>query len=141
MKENLFLLLLLPAICSAQLSADQQAQVDSLKQVIKFAKQNITIVNAWIAGGNIIWRADPDLDFQLNLKIDSLCSINLNRQLTKKEKIKFLKSKGFALNRWFSGSIWGPKRQEVYGEEDARICIFNLSITNARTTSKIKRNL
>ena len=90
MKENLFLLLLLPAICSAQLSADQQAQVDSLKQVIKFAKQNITIVNAWIAGGNIIWRADPDLDFQLNLKIDSLCSINLNRQLTKKEKIKFV---------------------------------------------------
>jgi serine phosphatase RsbU (regulator of sigma subunit)/Tfp pilus assembly protein PilF len=82
----------------AQLSADQQAQVDSLQQVIKTAKHDTIIVNAWIAWDNIVWRSDPEMDFVLNQKIDSLCAKNLKKKLNKQEKAKFLKSSSFALN-------------------------------------------
>jgi serine phosphatase RsbU (regulator of sigma subunit)/Tfp pilus assembly protein PilF len=88
----------MPLIGTAQLSADQQSQVDSLQQVIKTAKHDTIIVNAWIAWDNIVWRADPDMDFVLNQKIDSLCSKNLKQNLNKQEKAMFLKSKAFALN-------------------------------------------
>jgi tetratricopeptide (TPR) repeat protein len=82
----------------AQLPADQKAQVDSLQQLIKTAKHDTTIVNAWIAWDNIVWRAEPEMDFVLNQKIDSLCAKNLKKKLNKQEKAKFLKSSSFALN-------------------------------------------
>lgn len=88
----------MPLCGRAQLSVKQEAQVDSLKRVIKTAKHDTTIINAWIAWDNIIYAADPELDWRLNQKIDSLCSINLKKSLSAKTKKTFLKSKSFALN-------------------------------------------
>ena len=98
MRKLLFILLLLPFTNIAQLSVEQQAEVDSLKQVIKTAKHDSILVNTWIAWDNIIYIADPELDFTLNLKIDSLCTINLFRNLGKQEKFVFLKAKSNAVN-------------------------------------------
>ena len=52
MKNLLYILFLLPLVSIAQ--------VDSLQQLIKTAKHDTIIVNAWIAWDNIIWKADPD---------------------------------------------------------------------------------
>ena len=85
-------------VSQAQLSADQQAQVDSLEQIITSAKHDTTIVNAWIAWDNIIYVTDPDMDFILNQRTDSLCSKNLKKNLNNEEKFNFLHAKGKALN-------------------------------------------
>jgi len=98
MRKLLFILLLFPFTNIAQLSVEQQAEVDSLKQVIKTAKHDSILVNTWIAWDNIIYMTDPELDFTLNLKIDSLCTINLFRKLGKQEKFVFLKAKSNAVN-------------------------------------------
>lgn len=98
MKNLLYILFLLPLVGKPQLSPEQQAQVDSLKQVIKTAKHDTIIVNAWIAWDNIIWKADPEMDFLLNQKIDSLCAKNLKKKLNKQAKANFMMSRAFALN-------------------------------------------
>ena len=98
MKNLLFILLLLPFSNIAQLSVEQQAEVDSLQQVIKTVKHDSILVNTWVALDNIIYITDPELDFTLNLKIDSLCTVNLDRKPGEQEKFFFLKSKGNALN-------------------------------------------
>jgi len=98
LKKALFILLLFPLACSAQLSDGKQAQIDSLQKLIKTAQHDSVIINAWIAWDNIIYRVDPDMDFQLNQKIDSLCSINLKKKLPKDEKIRFLMFKSGAIN-------------------------------------------
>jgi tetratricopeptide (TPR) repeat protein len=51
-----------------------------------------------MAWDNIIYRTDPELDFVLNQKIDSLCSINLKNNLGKQVKENFMMSRAFALN-------------------------------------------
>ena len=98
MKKLLFILFLLPLASSAQLSTEKLAKVDSLKQVIQTAKHDSIVVKSWVAWDNIIWLAEPELDFTLNKKIDSLCAINLAKEPSEKEKFFFLKSKSFALN-------------------------------------------
>jgi serine phosphatase RsbU (regulator of sigma subunit)/tetratricopeptide (TPR) repeat protein len=97
------LLYILPALLFwqntfAQLSPKQVRQVDSLKHIIKTAKHDTIIINAWKAWDNIIWVSDPNLDKQLNEQIDTLCSGNLQGEVSKKEQIFFSKNKAFALN-------------------------------------------
>ncbi|MFT7613814.1 MAG: serine phosphatase RsbU (regulator of sigma subunit)/tetratricopeptide (TPR) repeat protein [Parvicellaceae bacterium] len=82
----------------AQLSDNQEHQIDSLKQVIETAVHDTTLVNAWSVWDNIIYASNPNLDLKLNHKIDSLCSLNLTKNLTEKVKTKFQQSKGSALN-------------------------------------------
>lgn len=83
---------------SAQLTPEQEVRIDSLKEVISSAKDDITKIKAWEAWDNIIYVANPELDLELNLKIDSLCDINLKKNLDLKEKNNFLKFKRFAVN-------------------------------------------
>jgi tetratricopeptide (TPR) repeat protein len=123
MKNLPYILFLLPLVSIAQLPADQKAQVDSLQQVIKTAKHDTIIVNAWIAWDNIIWRSYPEMDFVLNQKIDSLCAKNLKKKLNKQEKAKFLKSSAFALNN--IGLIY--KDQGDYAKA-IEYCIASLKI-------------
>jgi serine phosphatase RsbU (regulator of sigma subunit)/Tfp pilus assembly protein PilF len=98
MKNLIYILFLLPLMVTAQLSADQQALVDSLRQVIKTAKHDTSIVKAWEAWDVIIYLADPELDFVLLQKIDNLCAKNLKKNLNRQEKVRFLNSRSFALN-------------------------------------------
>ncbi|MDG1333426.1 MAG: tetratricopeptide repeat protein [Crocinitomicaceae bacterium] len=94
----LILMISAPAIALSQVSPDEKQQIDSLKQLIKTAKHDTTIIRAWMTWDNIIYYQDEDLDFALNKKIDSLCDINLDKKLTKKQRDFFLKSKAFAQN-------------------------------------------
>ena len=98
MRNILFILLIISLASKGQFSIDHQAKVDSLNQAIKTAKHDSTLVSSWIAWDNIIYLTDPELDFILNQKIDSLCELNLDNNLSKKEKTFFLKSKSVALN-------------------------------------------
>ncbi|MFK7786455.1 MAG: tetratricopeptide repeat protein [Crocinitomicaceae bacterium] len=98
MKRFLSLLLIFPFIGFSQLSPEQELKVDSLQKVIKTAKHDTTRINATFAWDDIIYFTDPDLDLQLNLEIDSICSSNLKKTPSTHEKGHFLKSKGRALN-------------------------------------------
>ncbi|MBN4077674.1 tetratricopeptide repeat protein, partial [bacterium AH-315-C20] len=81
-----------------QLSPEQKKEIDSLKRVIKSAKHDTIIINAWKAWDDIIWISDPELDFELNEKIEALCSKNLKGSLSKEEKKSFLQNRAFAFN-------------------------------------------
>ncbi len=82
----------------AQLTPEQEHQVDSLQKIIQSAKHDTVLTNAWMAWDNIIYISDPDLDLVLNQKADSLSSLNLKKDLDKQTKLAFLKTKGNALN-------------------------------------------
>ncbi len=98
MKRLLFVIYFLSTSGVAQLPPEQEKQIDSLKLLIYNAPNDTVIINAWQAWDNIIYAYDPLLDFQLNSKIDSLCSLNLKKNLGKKERRKFLNARGGALN-------------------------------------------
>ena len=87
-------------LAKAQVSQAQTEVIDSLKKVIKNAKHDTARINAWRAWDNIIYLSNPDLDIRLNEKIDSISSTNLSKKLNQKERVKFLKSKGSALNNF-----------------------------------------
>ena len=72
----------------AQLSNKQNAQIDSLKQVVESAIHDSSIVNAYIEWDNIIYISDPELDLELNKKIIEICNENLANKLS-------VKSNGF----------------------------------------------
>ena len=73
-------------------------QVDSLKQIIKTAKSDTTVLNALLEWDGLIYMEDAAMDLVLNHRIDSLCIKNLYSKLEKKERNKFIKSRAFALN-------------------------------------------
>ncbi|MBN4071025.1 tetratricopeptide repeat protein [Crocinitomix catalasitica] len=98
MRKLLVIFIFIPLVSFGQLSKEQKAQIDSLKLVIKTSKHDTVTINAWKAWDNIIWVSDPELDFELNNKIEELSRKNLKTAVTKKEKLFYLKSRGSALN-------------------------------------------
>lgn len=98
-KKLLFFIILLSSFNSdAQLTSDEKIQIKVLKREIETAKHDSTIINAWMAWDNIIYSADPDLDFQLNRKIVDLCEKNLKKSLSKKDSNFFKKNYAQALH-------------------------------------------
>ncbi|MCR9174054.1 MAG: tetratricopeptide repeat protein [bacterium] len=93
MKHLLLLSLLLSSHCFGQ-TGEQRAKIDSLKSVIKNAKNDTTIIRCLREWDDIIYKTDPDLDLELNLRMDSLASKNLTRKNTKAERDFYLKQKG-----------------------------------------------
>lgn len=81
-----------------QLTPGQKTKIDSLQGVIETAKQDTTIINAWLEWDNIIYATDPQLDLELNEKIEALSAKNLRGSLTTSEKKFFLTARGDALN-------------------------------------------
>lgn len=98
-------------IFSAQLTPEETKKVAELKKTVETATHDTTIVKAWVEWDNIIYVAEPDLDLILNQKIDSLCTKNLLKNLSDKEKSLFVESRSFALNN--IGLIY--KHQGDYG--------------------------
>lgn len=82
----------------SQLSPEQNRRIDSLKYIISTAKHDTSIINAWESWDNIIYVSDPEMDLELNKKIDSLTRKNLKKPLSQKEKYFFLNTRGNALN-------------------------------------------
>jgi tetratricopeptide (TPR) repeat protein len=89
--------LLFPTCAMAQTSAEQEAQIDSIKHVLKKSKHDTVTLNSWKAWHHIVENSNPVLSFELIQKIDSLSSLNLKKDLTKREKIAFKKAKGSSL--------------------------------------------
>ncbi len=122
MKKLLYIVLFLfPLIGVAQLSSEQQTQVDSLQQVIKTATNDTTVINAYVSWDNIIYISDSDLDFELNSKIEEICNNNLKKELSLKEILLFKKQLSFALNNL--GNIYNSK-----GDNAKAISYYNRSL-------------
>lgn len=101
MKNLLLSITLLSSLgVSAQLTASEEKEIQSIEQEIQFAKHDSVIVNSWIAWDNIIWRVDPELDFDLNKKVEELCQKNLKKSLSEAEKEFFSKNKAKALHNF-----------------------------------------
>ncbi|WP_367389629.1 adenylate/guanylate cyclase domain-containing protein [Lewinella sp. LCG006] len=96
MRFLLLLSTLLSFSAVGQESTDETAIIDSLRLVVKSAKNDTLRINALKKWDNIIYRYDPELDLNLNLKIDSIASIHLEKNLAANYRDFYAKSKGFA---------------------------------------------
>ena len=127
-KKTLLLTLFCHLAFVLSFSQAKEMQIDSLKQVIATAKHDSTIINAWIAWDYAIYKENPQLDFILNQKIDSLSAVNLNKDLTPREKKFFLIKRSFAVNGL--GLVYRGK-----GELDNAISHFQESLELAKQAS------
>ncbi len=89
----------LPLFSIGQLTLDQEHQIDSLKQVIHNAEHDTTVVNAWMNWSVINANSDKELNIRLNQKIDSLCALNLSKNLLNTTRSAFLKAQAFSLKQ------------------------------------------
>ncbi|MBL4704254.1 MAG: tetratricopeptide repeat protein [Flavobacteriales bacterium] len=74
-----------------------ESKIDSLKQVIDTAKHDTTLVNAYMEWDNIIYLSDPNLDLEINKKIEVICSRNLQDPLDEIEEKLYQSSLSFVL--------------------------------------------
>ena len=81
-----------------QLSQDQKQEIEEIKLKIAKANHDSIVIKEWINWDNIIYLMYPELDLELNQKIDSLCSLNIKKKLDEKSMNFFLRSKAFSLN-------------------------------------------
>lgn len=82
----------------SQLTPMEEYYVDSLQQVIKNADHDSVVINAMLVWDEMIYVVDPELDLELCLRIDSIASLNLEKNISEKEREYFLKVKGYAIN-------------------------------------------
>jgi serine phosphatase RsbU (regulator of sigma subunit)/Tfp pilus assembly protein PilF len=81
----------------SQYSSEIKIKIDSLNKEIKTSQVDSLTVKALIALDQIIYLADPELDYQLNIRIDSLSKLNIGHGLSKSEEKSFLIASGFSL--------------------------------------------
>ncbi len=75
-----------------------ERQIDSLKLIIRGASHDTTVVQTLINWDNLIYISDPELDLELNLKIDSIAKSNLSVGQDPRANYVFSQSRSFALN-------------------------------------------
>lgn len=80
--------------------ASVEKQIDSIKAVIKTAKHDSIIINAWKDWDNLIYISDPEMDLELNKKVEALCKKNLSKNLKEDEKLFFTRYLAFAYNNF-----------------------------------------
>jgi tetratricopeptide (TPR) repeat protein/serine phosphatase RsbU (regulator of sigma subunit) len=105
----------------AQLSPKKEAKIDSLKQVVATATHDTIIIKALIAWDNIIWRSDPNLDIELNEKMEALCAKNLKKKITSAERAFYVDEHSTTLNNL--GGIYFNK-----GDYNKALDYFNQSL-------------
>lgn len=84
LKRLLNLALFFPIIGYGQLTPVQEQRIDSLQLVIKSAQHDSIIIKAWLAWDKVIKGTDNNSRLTINKKIDSLCSVNLEKKLNDK---------------------------------------------------------
>ncbi len=82
----------------AQLSPEQEAQIDSLKQVIRQSENDTILVKSFRTWSGIVGFSDMDLFLALNEKVDSICLLNLEKNLTDESQYFFQKNRGIVLH-------------------------------------------
>lgn len=100
LRFSIFLFLFYTINSFAQNVPEKEHKIDSIQQVIKTAKHDSVIVNAWKDWDNLIYISDPVMDLELNKKVESLCKKNLRKKLNKDEKYFFTKYLAFAYNNF-----------------------------------------
>ncbi|MFT7613406.1 MAG: serine phosphatase RsbU (regulator of sigma subunit) [Parvicellaceae bacterium] len=98
MKLFLIFLALFPYLSFGQLSGDQIERIEKYKSIIETADNDSNIVNAYLAWDYEIYISDPELDFDLNKKIETLCTYNLARQTPASERHYYLNQMARSLN-------------------------------------------
>ena len=93
----IFIFLFLSLHVKGQLSPEEISTVDSLKKVIASDVHDSLKVNAFENWDALIYRFDLELDMTILEKIDSVCHLNLNRELSVKERNFYLSKQGRAL--------------------------------------------
>jgi serine phosphatase RsbU (regulator of sigma subunit) len=97
-KLFLIFLALFPYLSFGQLSGDQIERIEKYKSIIETADNDSNIVNAYLAWDYEIYISDPELDFDLNKKIETLCTYNLARQTPASERHYYLNQMARSLN-------------------------------------------
>lgn len=92
------ILVLVSAVSSAQLTTEELSQIDSLKAVIESNPHDTVVIKTWKAWDDIIYVSDPEMDFELNVKIESLCAENLQQNISHEEREFYQLYRGNALN-------------------------------------------
>jgi len=90
------LLFYLPA--NAKLSEQDQHTVDSLKKVVEGEMHDTFKLKAMRNWSNLIYYSDPELDLELNERINQLCLENLEKDLPKIERHYYLFAQSGAIN-------------------------------------------
>ncbi len=98
LKSLFFLLFFTSLISYGQLSPEQEEEITLLQKEIAEATHDSTVIKAWKKWDDIIYPFDPNLDFDLNRRIDSLAGVNLKKELSETERQFFLNRKAQALN-------------------------------------------
>ena len=73
----------------AQFTAEQQASIDSIQQIIEHANHDSALVNAYIERANITYGIDLEEDKALFLTIEKICLENLENSPIPKEELFF----------------------------------------------------
>ena len=94
--KNFKLLTILLLFPSLFFGNNDSTKIDSLKTVIDHAKHDTDRVKAYKKWDDLIYISDPNLDLILNQKLDSICRINLQKNLLPKEKQFFKLYRGIA---------------------------------------------
>lgn len=96
-KTALFILIILSSFSYGQ-SVDQEKEITKYKQVIASNVNDTIKVKAIKQWNQLIYLTDPQLDLQLNLQIDSICDVNLKKELSPKANRFYLEEKASATN-------------------------------------------
>jgi len=86
MKRLLILTLFSSTMTFGQLTDQDLAKIDSLRQVISTTKEDSIKVKAYAKWDIIVYKSDPQLDAILVHKMDSLCDKNLKGRLSSSER-------------------------------------------------------
>jgi two-component system NarL family sensor kinase len=117
-------------------------QIDSLKHIIETAKHDTTVVNAYMFWDELIYSTDPDLDLEINKKIETICTKNLEKILNEPEEKAYQLDLAFVLrtigNTYYSKQDYlvairyYTKSYNVYHQLDDRNgaakCLNNLGV-------------
>ncbi len=123
----LFILCFLSTFGMSQLTDEQIQKIDSLKTVIAKCSNDTALVKSLIELDNIIYFADPKLDFKLSIQIDSICSNNLKKYATspykscKKSTAIYKDGKNYSLSSL--GTIYMNQGDFHKAEETFKNCL------------------
>ena len=121
LNKLIIILLFLPGFTFAQLSAKHQAQVDSLKGLISAQQDDSTLIALLSIWDNLIYVSDPELDLELNKRIESIANRQLKKDLSKTQKKFFLSSLANTLNNLGNSA-------DIKGDYSSAIDYYNKSL-------------
>jgi serine phosphatase RsbU (regulator of sigma subunit)/Tfp pilus assembly protein PilF len=90
--------LLLASLTFSQSEYEIRSAVDSLKYVIATTKDDSIKIEAYTAWDDLIYLSDPDLDVELNQRIDAIASFQLSKNISKSRQLYFKEQKAAANN-------------------------------------------